>query len=83
MIFSGVVSLFLHRSLDAKCGSPSSKKMQYNFRQQYFPGLIQRSFRIIFFSQNFQEVIKNSEILGTMSAIHSALFCSFQYFDTF
>ena len=83
MIFSGVFSLFLHRSLDVKCGSPSSKKMQYTFRQQYFPDLIQRSFIIIFFSQNFQEVIKNSEILGTMSAIHSALFCSFQHFDTF
>ena len=53
------------------------KKMQYAFRQQHFSGLIQRRLDYIFISHNFQEVVKDSEILYIMSTNHSALFCSF------
>ena len=53
------------------------KKMQYTFRQQHFSGLIQRILDYIFISQNFQEVLKDSEILCTMSTDRSVLFCFF------
>ena len=55
--------------------------MQYTFRQQRFSGLINRRLDYIFISHNFQEVVKDLEILCTMSTDHSALFCSFQRFN--
>ena len=55
--------------------------MQYTFGQQHFSGLIQRRLDYIFISHNFQEVVKDSEILCAMSTDHSALFCSFQRFN--
>ena len=42
------------------------KKTQYTFRQQHFPGLIQGRLDHIFISHNFQEVVKDSEILFAM-----------------
>ena len=51
--------------------------MQYTFRQQHFSGLIQRILDYIFISQNFQEVLKDSEILCTMSTDRSVLFYFF------
>ena len=57
------------------------KKMQYSFRQQHFPGLIQGRLDYVFISHNFQEVVKDSEILCAMWTDHSALFCSFQCFS--
>ena len=55
--------------------------MQYTFRQQHFSGLIQRRLDYIFISHNFQEVVKDSEILCALSTDHSDLFCSFQRFN--
>ena len=55
--------------------------MQYTFRQQHFSGLIQRRLDYIFISHNFQEVVKDSEILCVISTDHSALRCSFQHFN--
>ena len=49
--------------------SEKSKKMQCNFRQKLFSGLIQLRLDYIFISHNFQEVVKNSEILCSMSII--------------
>ena len=57
------------------------KKMQDTFRQQHFPGLIQGRLDYSFISHNFQEVVKDSEILCAMWTDHSALFCSFQCFS--
>ena len=52
--------------------------MHYPFRQQHFSDLIQLRLEYFFISHDFQEVVKNSEILGAMSTDPSALFCSFQ-----
>ena len=48
--------------------------MQYTFRKQHFPGLIQHRLDYVFISQN-------TEILSVMSTNHSALFCFFQHFN--
>ena len=45
------------------------------------PCLIQHRLDYIFISHNFQEVVKNSEILSIISTDHSALFYSFQHFN--
>ena len=50
------------------------KKLQYTFRQQHFSGIIQRRLNYIIVSFNFQELIKDSEILRALSTDHSALF---------
>ena len=55
--------------------------MQYIFRQQHFSSLIQCRLDYNFISPNFQEMVKDSEILCNMSIDHSALFCSFQHFN--
>ena len=44
-------------------------------------GLIQRRLDYNLISHNFQEVVKNSEILCATSTDYSALFCSFQHFN--
>ena len=54
--------------------------MQYTFRQQHFSGLIQHRLDHNFISHIFQEMVKDSKILRTMSADHLAPFCSFQHF---
>ena len=36
---------------------------------------------MLLFLEELQEVVKNSEILGAVSPDHSALLCSFQYFN--
>ena len=57
------------------------KKLLYTSWQQHFTSLIQRRFDYVFILHNFQEVVKDSEILGAMSTDHSTLFCSFQRFN--
>ena len=57
--------------------------MQHTFRQQRFLCLIQRRLDYAFISPSFQEVVKDSEMLCTMSTDHSVLFCSFQSFNKF
>ena len=54
--------------------------MQYAFRQQHFSGRIQRRLGYIIISHNFQEVVKDLEILCGMPTYHSALFRPFQHF---
>ena len=60
--------------------SKKSKKdaiyLQYTFRWQHFSGLIKHGLEYVLISYDFQEVVENSEILGTMSTNHSALFSS-------
>ena len=53
------------------------KQIQYTFRQQYFSGLIQRRLDCIFTSQNFREVVKDSEILCTYQLIIQLFFVLF------
>ena len=55
--------------------------MQHTFRQQHVLGLIQCRLDYIFISHDFQEVIKDSEILCALSTDHSALFCFLQHFN--
>ena len=61
-----------------KKSKKKKKKMQYTSWQQHFTSLIQRRFDYVFIFHNFQEVVKNSEILGAVSTDHLTLFCSFQ-----
>ena len=55
--------------------------MLYTSWQQHFTSLTQRRFDYVFILHNFQEVVKDSEILGAMSTDNSTLFCSFQRFN--
>ena len=55
--------------------------MHYTFRQQHFCGLIEHRLDYILISHNFQEVVKDPEILCDMSTDHSHLFFSCQHFN--
>ena len=56
----------------------NSKAKQYTFRQQHFSGFIQRRLYYMFISQNFQEIVKDTEILNAISTDYSPVLCSFQ-----